>query len=227
TLSDLDQLAADICRRLVQKPVQVLIFYQRVREQENEVVCSVLLGNPLGRHPRPYAAREHDNVLHLLHPPHCRRLVLAKQRCLPRAFLLHCEPQDRPSNGLRSLPLVVPQRLLVARVFLPLPLLAADLGGVLAAPHNGVPLCSGPDGVGNSLVDDVLQCHTALASGRPGTSWHASQRGSYMSSPPGRMAGLSHGAGLPSISRWVRVAISPHLAHTAFSMVTDSAAHLR
>src|SRR5690606_41248283 len=167
TLSDLDQLAADICRRLVQKPVQVLIFYQRVREQENEVVCSVLLGNPLGRHPRPYAAREHDNVLHLLHPPHCRRLVLAKQRCLPRAFLLHCEPQDRPSNGLRSLPLVVPQRLLVARVFLPVPRLAADLGGVLAASHNGVPLCSGPDGVGNSLVDDVLQCHTALTSGRP------------------------------------------------------------
>src|SRR5690606_15867451 len=88
-----------------------------------------------------------------------------KQRCLPRAFLFHYEPQDRPSNGLRSLPLVVPQRLLVARILLPLPLLAADLGGVLAASHNGVPLCSGPDGVGNSLVDDVLQCHTALTSG--------------------------------------------------------------
>src|SRR5690606_39634956 len=93
---------------------------------------------------------------------------------LPRAFLLHCEPQDRPSNGLRSLPLVVSQRLLVARVLLPLPLLAADLGGVLPALHDCVPLCSGPDGVGNSLVDDVLQCHTSLTSGRPGTSWHRS-----------------------------------------------------
>src|SRR5690606_16561186 len=133
------------------------------------------------------------------------------------------EPQDRPSNGLRSLPLVVPQRLLVARVLLPLPLLAADLGGVLLALHNGVPLCSGPDSVGNSLVDDVLQCHTALTSGLPGTSWHSTHRGSYTSSPPGRMTGLSHGAGLPSISRWVRVAGAPQRAEVAASNDTESA----
>src|SRR5690606_3930538 len=73
TLGNLDQLAAYVGRSLVEKPVQILVFYQRVREQENEVVCSVLLGNPLGRHPRPCAAREHDNVLHLLHPPHFLR----------------------------------------------------------------------------------------------------------------------------------------------------------
>src|SRR5690606_41274107 len=110
----------------------------------------------------------------LLHNAHRLRLGLAKQRCLPRAFLLHYEPQDCPSNVLRSLALVVSQRLLVARVFLPLPLLAADLGRVLLALYDCVPLCSGPKGVGNSLVDDVPQCHTALTSGRPGTSWHRS-----------------------------------------------------
>src|SRR5690606_7834797 len=65
TLGDLDQLAAYVGRRLVEKPVQVLVFYQRVREQENEVVCSVLLGNPLGRSPGAHAAAKHDNVLHL------------------------------------------------------------------------------------------------------------------------------------------------------------------
>src|SRR5690606_28463542 len=69
--------------------------------------------------------------------------------------------------------------------------------------------------------------HAVLTPGRPGTSWHRSHRGSYMSSPPGRTTGLVHGAGSPLISRWVRVAISPHLAHTAFSMVTESAAALR
>src|SRR5690606_23143753 len=159
----------------------------------------------------------------LLHDAHRLRLGLDKQRRLPRAFLLHCEPQDRPSNGLRSLPLVVPQRLLVARVLQPLALLAADLGGVLLALHNGVPLCSGPDSVGNSLVDDVLQCHTALTSGLPGTSWHSTHLGSYTSSPSGRMTGLSHGAGSPLISRWVRVASSPQRAHTAASLVTLSA----
>src|SRR5690606_24653711 len=134
-----------------------------------------------------------------LHPTHRLRLWLAKQRCLPRAFLLHCDPQDRPSNVLRSLPLVVSQRLLVARVLLPLPLLAADHGRVLLALFDCVPLCSGPTGVGNSRVDDVLQCQTALTSGRPGTSWHSTHLGSYTSSPPGRMTGLPHGAGLPSI----------------------------
>src|SRR5690606_3706236 len=127
TLGDLDQLAAYVGRRLVEKPVQVLVLYQRVREQENEVVCSVLLGNPLARHPRPYAARAHDNVLPLLHPPHRLRLGLAKQRCLPRAFLLPHKPQDGPSNGLRSLPRVVSQRLLIARILLPLPLLPTRL----------------------------------------------------------------------------------------------------
>src|SRR5690606_30660073 len=40
TLGDLDQLAAYVGRSLIEKPVQVLVFYQRVREQENEVVCS-------------------------------------------------------------------------------------------------------------------------------------------------------------------------------------------
>src|SRR5690606_39396580 len=53
TLGALDQLAAYVGRSLVEQPVQVLGCYQRVREQENEVVCSVLLGNALGRHPRP------------------------------------------------------------------------------------------------------------------------------------------------------------------------------
>src|SRR5690606_25256883 len=72
TLGDLDQLAAYVGRSLVEKPVQVLVFYQRVREQENEVVCSVLLGNALGRHPRPCAAREHD------HMPHLRRLLIRR-----------------------------------------------------------------------------------------------------------------------------------------------------
>src|SRR5690606_11760629 len=68
TLGDLDQLAAYVGRSLVEKPVQVLVFYQRVREQENEVVCSVLLGNALGRHPRPCAAREHDHMPQLPRP---------------------------------------------------------------------------------------------------------------------------------------------------------------
>src|SRR5690606_32499884 len=153
---------------------------------------------------------------------HRLRLGLAKQRCLPRAFLFHYEPQDRPSNVLRSLPLVVSQRLLVARVLLPLPLLAADLGRVLLALYDCVPLCSGPKGVGNSLVDDVLQCHTALTSGRPGTSWHSTHLGSYTSSPPGRMTGLPHGAGLPSISRWVRVAGSPQRADRKSTRLNSS-----
>src|SRR5690606_23347566 len=84
---------------------------------------------------------------------------------------------------------------------------------------DGVPLCAGPEGVGNSLVDDVLQCHTALTPGRPGTSWHRSHRGSYMSSPPGTITGLVHGAGSPLISRWVRVAGAPQRAQVAFSHV--------
>src|SRR5690606_4508582 len=42
SFGDFNESAADIRRRLVEKPVQVLVFYQRVREQENEVVCSVL-----------------------------------------------------------------------------------------------------------------------------------------------------------------------------------------
>src|SRR5690606_14862586 len=88
TLGDLDQLAAYVGRSLVEKPVQVLIFYQRVREQENEVVCSVLLGNPLGRSPGAHAAAKHDNVLHLLHPP------------LPRLMRRQYQSRQRPAHGL-------------------------------------------------------------------------------------------------------------------------------
>src|SRR5690606_29117480 len=88
------------------------------------------------------------------------RLGLAKQRCLPRAFLLHHEPQDGPPNGLRSLSLVASHHLLVARVLLPLPLLAADLGGVLPALHDCVPFRPGRKRLGHGLLDDLLQGHT-------------------------------------------------------------------
>src|SRR5690606_29480971 len=97
---------------------------------------------------------------------HRRRLGLAKQRCLPRAFLLYHEPQDGPSNGLRSLPLVVSQRLLVAQVLQPLALLAADLGGVLPALHDRVPLRARSKRVGHGLFYDLLQRH---ASSPPGS----------------------------------------------------------
>src|SRR5690606_12913570 len=75
------------------------------------------------------------------------------------------EPQDGPSNGLRSLPLVVSQRLLVAQVLQPLALLAADLGGVLPALHDCVPLRPSRKRVGHGPFDDLLQCHVSSPPG--------------------------------------------------------------
>src|SRR5690606_12355260 len=76
---------------------------------------------------------------------------------------------------------------------------------------------------GQKPKQQSTQQHASLTPGRPGTSWHVTHRGSYMSSPPGMMTGLSHGAGLPSISRWVRVAGAPQRAQMASSNDTESA----
>src|SRR5690606_36558410 len=100
---DFNESAADIRRRLVEKPVQVLVFYQRVRKQENEVVCSVLLGNPLGRSPGAHAAAKHDNVLHLLHPSHRRSLGhRPAQFCLSACHRSHSLHNLRPHGHTQT-----------------------------------------------------------------------------------------------------------------------------
>src|SRR5690606_21699024 len=81
-------------------------------------------------------------------PPH-RCLRLGKHRHLPSAIPLNSQPQDGPPDGLCGLSLVASHHLLVAQVLHPLALLAADLGGVLPALHNGVPLCAGSKSAGN------------------------------------------------------------------------------
>src|SRR5690606_7049213 len=82
--------------------------------------------------------------------------------CHRRRHPLNSQPQDGPPDGLCGLSLVVSHNLLVAQVLHPLALLAADLGGVLPALHDGVPLCAGSKSAGNFLLDDGKKRHSTF-----------------------------------------------------------------
>src|SRR5690606_37868243 len=100
-----------------------------------------------------------------LHPPHRRRLGLAEQRCLPWAVVLYRQPEDGSTDCLCGLSLVMSHNLLVAQVLHPLALLAADLGGVLPALHDCVPLSARGESRGDRSLDDRLKRHTSSLPG--------------------------------------------------------------